>query len=62
MNTPGYFAHQRSKGWNMAFTDGSTAFSKPDAATYIKIAAGGYPATIGELSDTILPILEAGAK
>ncbi len=62
MNTPGYFAHQSSHGWNMAFTDGSTSFSKPDAATYAKIAAGGYPANIGDLSDNILPILEADAK
>ena len=45
MNTPGYFAHQRSKGWNMVFTDGSTMFSKPDPETYQMIAAGGYPAT-----------------
>ena len=62
MNTPGYFAHQRSKGWNMAFTDGSTMFSKPDAATYAKIAAGGFPASIGDLTDKVLPSLEAGAK
>ncbi len=62
MNTPGYFAHQRSKGWNMAFTDGSTMFSKPDPTTYAKIAAGGFPASIGDLTDKILPVLEAGAK
>ena len=62
MNTAGYFAHQRSKGWNMAFTDGSTLFSKPDPATYALIAKGGYPATIGELTDKILPVLETSAK
>jgi prepilin-type N-terminal cleavage/methylation domain-containing protein len=62
MNTPGYFAHQKSKGWNMAFTDGSTLFSKPDVATYAKIAAGGYPAIIGDLTDKILPVLEVNAK
>jgi prepilin-type N-terminal cleavage/methylation domain-containing protein len=62
MNTPGYFAHLRSKGWNMAFTDGSVAFSKPDPTTYSLIAAGGYPATIGVLNDKILPILEANAR
>jgi prepilin-type N-terminal cleavage/methylation domain-containing protein len=62
MNTPGYFAHQKSKGWNMAFTDGSTMFSKPDPVTYSKIAAGGFPADITSLNIDILPILEAGAK
>jgi prepilin-type N-terminal cleavage/methylation domain-containing protein len=62
MNNPGYFAHQKSKGWNMVFTDGSTMFSKPDPVTYQKIAAGGYPATIGELTDKILPVLELTAR
>jgi hypothetical protein len=62
MNTPGYFAHQKSKGWNMAFTDGSTQFSKPDTTTFAKIAAGGYPANIGDLSDNLLPVLEAAAR
>ncbi|MDR3458380.1 MAG: prepilin-type N-terminal cleavage/methylation domain-containing protein [Verrucomicrobiae bacterium] len=62
MNQPGYFAHQKSKGWNMAFTDGSTQFSKPDGATYGQIAAGGYPANIQELTVKVLPVLEAAAK
>jgi prepilin-type N-terminal cleavage/methylation domain-containing protein len=59
MNTPGYFAHQKSKGWNIAFTDGSTSFSKPDATTYNKIAAGGFPADIMTLNTQVLPVLEA---
>ena len=62
MNTAGYFAHQKSKGWNMAFTDGSTLFSKPDPATFTKIAAGGYPSSIGELTDKVIPVLEAAAR
>ena len=62
MNTPGYFAHQRSKGWNMAFTDGSTSFSKPDAVTYNLIAKGGFPANIADLTDKVLPVLEANAR
>lgn len=62
MNTPGYFAHLRSRGWNVAFTDGSVSFSRPDPATYARIAAGGYPANIGDLSDKIIPILEANAR
>jgi prepilin-type N-terminal cleavage/methylation domain-containing protein len=62
MNNPGYFAHQRSKGWNIAFTDGSTRFSKPDSNTYRQIGAGGYPADITELNTRVLPILESAAK
>jgi prepilin-type N-terminal cleavage/methylation domain-containing protein len=62
MNNPGYFAHQRSKGWQMLFTDGSVMFSKPDGNTYRMIAAGGYPADIGALNDLLLPILEANAR
>ncbi len=62
MNTPGYFAHQRSKGWNIAFTDGSVIFSKADVAMYQQISAGGFPATIGDLTDKVLPVLEANAK
>ena len=46
----------------MVFTDGSTMFSKPDPNTYNKIAAGGYPADIGELNDKVLPILENAAR
>jgi prepilin-type N-terminal cleavage/methylation domain-containing protein len=62
MNNPGYFAHQKSQGWNIAFTDGSTMFSKPDAATYALIAAGNYPADIEDLTVKILPVLELDAK
>jgi prepilin-type N-terminal cleavage/methylation domain-containing protein len=61
MTRPEYFAHRRSKGWNMAFTDGSTMFSKPDPKTYNLIAAGGYPADIGEFNDKVLPVLEVTA-
>lgn len=62
MNTPGYFAHQRSKGWNMAFTEGSVSFSKPDAATYDVIAKGGRPSSIGDLNTVFLWRLEQAAK
>jgi len=62
MNNPGYFAHQKSKGWNIAFTDGSTMFSKPDPALYARIAAGGYPPDIETLTATVLPVLELDAK
>ena len=62
MINPSYFAHYRSKGWNVAITDGSVSFCKVDAATFAKIAAGGYPADIQQLNTVILPILEANAK
>ena len=61
MNTAGYFAHQKSKGWNASFTDGAVSFCKPDAATYAKIAAGGYPKDIWDLNMTLLPILNDNA-
>ena len=62
MNTDGYFAHQRSKGWNISYTDGSTVFSRPDAATYGKIAAGGYPANIWQMNVEVIPIFESSTK
>ena len=62
MNNSGYFAHQRSKGWNIAYTDGSTVFSKPDSATYAKIAAGGYPGTIWQMNVEVIPIFESNVK
>ena len=60
MTTPSYFAHYRSKGWNMAFTDGSTMFSKPDQATFALIFAG-RPSNLQDLNTVFLPILEAAA-
>jgi prepilin-type N-terminal cleavage/methylation domain-containing protein len=62
MNTPNYFAHPTFKGWEMAFTDGSVVFSKPDPATYALIAAGGRPSDIQDLNTVFLPILELHAK
>jgi prepilin-type N-terminal cleavage/methylation domain-containing protein len=61
MNTQGYFAHAKSKGWNAAFTDGAVSWCKPDAATYGKIAAGGYPANIWDLNQNVLPVLDISA-
>ena len=61
MTTPSYFAHYKSRGWNMAFTDGSVAFSKPDPITFSKVYAGN-PTSIGALTDIYLPILEQCAN
>ena len=62
MINPSYFAHFRSKGWNVAITDGSVSFCKVDAVTFGKIATGGYPADLQQLNTAVLPILEANAK
>jgi prepilin-type N-terminal cleavage/methylation domain-containing protein len=61
MTNPSYFAHYKSKGWEMAFTDGSVAFSKPDVATFALIY-GGRPTDIQDLNTYFLPILENDAK
>jgi hypothetical protein len=61
MTDPSYFAHYKSKGWEIAFTDGSVGFSKPDAATYALIA-GGRPTDIQDLNNYFLPILENDAR
>jgi len=62
MNLPNYFAHKKAKAWEICFTDGSVLLGKPAAATYNRIAAGGYPRDIGELNNQILPGLEATAR
>jgi hypothetical protein len=62
MNQAGYFAHKSSKGWQMAMTDGSVVFSKPPPAFYSKIASGGYPSSIIELTTDVLPVLEQSAR
>jgi prepilin-type N-terminal cleavage/methylation domain-containing protein len=56
-----YFAHYKSKGWEMAFTDGSVAFSKPDVATF-NLIAGGRPRDIQDLNTYFLPVLEQAAR
>jgi prepilin-type N-terminal cleavage/methylation domain-containing protein len=58
MTNPSYFAHYRSKGWEMAMTDGSVGFSKVDIATYNLIGAGGRPSDIQDLNKNFLPALE----
>ena len=36
------FAHSRSKGWNVVFTDCSVQFKKVNAATKAVYALGGF--------------------
>jgi prepilin-type N-terminal cleavage/methylation domain-containing protein len=41
------FAHSRSKGWNVLFSDGSVEFKKNIAAAKAAWSAGGFPAGSG---------------
>jgi len=60
MKDPSYFAHYRAKGWQMAMTDGSVGFSRPDITTFQLIASGSRPTDIQDLNKFFLPILENG--
>jgi prepilin-type N-terminal cleavage/methylation domain-containing protein len=62
MTSATYFAHYRSKGWEMAFTDGSVAFSKVDVATINLILSGGHPKDIQDLNNAYLPVMEQSAR
>jgi len=62
MISPRFFAHFRSKGWEMAFTDGSVGFSRVDVATFNLILSGGHPSDIQDLNKNYLPIMEQAAK
>ena len=61
MTSPSLFAHYSSKGWNMAFTDGSVSFCKPAGNIY-SVIAGGRPSSIYDLNYTFLWRLEDAAK
>jgi prepilin-type N-terminal cleavage/methylation domain-containing protein len=61
MNSMDYLAHFKSKGWNMAFTDGSVAFSKPDPTTF-NLIFNGAVTSVDILNNRFLPILEQDAK
>ncbi len=62
MSDPLNCAHVRSKGWNIGFTDGSVAFSKPPPATFSEILS--MPASIEmlEINKRFLPIMEQSAR
>ncbi len=62
MNDPLNCAHLKSKGWNINFTDGSTAFSKPDPTTYALILSGANMDSMPHINTAYLPILENNAK
>ena len=58
MSNPSYFAHYKAKGWQMAMTDGSVGFARPDVATFQLIASGSRPTDIQDLNKNFLPVLE----
>ncbi len=62
MSDPLNCAHIRSKGWNMAFTDGSVAFSKPDPATYNNILKMPGSAQMHQINLNYLKPLEEAAR
>jgi type II secretory pathway pseudopilin PulG len=57
MSNPTYFAHWRSKGWEMAMTDGSVGFAKVDNSLIQQVLTG-HPSDIQELNKVYLPVLE----
>ena len=63
MTSSDYFAHFRSKGWNVSFTDGSVFFGKPPASVFAQILKGGaaVPAIdITSLTTYYLPAITSG--
>ena len=62
MNDPLNAAHIRSKGWNISFTDGSVAFSKPPPATYNAILNMASSVTMADINQNFFPALEQSAR
>ena len=63
MTSPSYFAHYKSKGWNVALTDGSVVFGKPTPAVFaqIQLGAAANPAIdITSLTTYYLPAILHG--
>jgi len=52
-----YFAHWKSKGWEMAMTDGSVGFAKVNNDMIQQILSG-HPTDLQDLNKNYLPILE----
>jgi len=51
------FAHWKSKGWEMAMTDGSVGFAKVNTDMIQQILSG-HPTDLQELNKVYLPVLE----
>ena len=57
-NDPQYFAHQKAKGWNVAFTDGSVKLCKLDPTAFKLVLAGGRPSDINDFNVAFIPRFE----
>jgi prepilin-type N-terminal cleavage/methylation domain-containing protein len=62
MSNPDNCAHLKSKGWNINFTDGSTAFSKPSPKLYTDILALPAGVHMDVINTYVLPGLEQAAN
>ena len=57
-NNPQYFAHQRQKGWNIEFTDGSVRLCHLDPPAFKLVLAGGRPSDLQDLDNVFIPRFE----
>jgi prepilin-type N-terminal cleavage/methylation domain-containing protein len=63
MVNPSYFAHYRSKGWEVNMTDGSVVFGKPAPNVFAQVLQGGSaspPIDITSLTSYYLPAIVHG--
>jgi prepilin-type N-terminal cleavage/methylation domain-containing protein len=63
MTDPSYFAHYKSKGWEVAMTDGSVVFGKPPETVFNQILKGTLAAptiNITSLTEYYLPQILQG--
>ena len=60
MNNPSYFAHYKSKGWEIALTDGSVVLGKPAPAVFNQIYNGSPAVDITSLTTYYLPLILQG--
>jgi hypothetical protein len=60
MDNPSYFAHYKSKGWEIALTDGSVVFGKPTPAVFNQIYTGSTAVDVVSLTTYYLPLILNG--
>ena len=57
-SNPDYFAHQKAKGWNIAFTDGSVKLCKLDPTAFSFVMTKGRPTDIVDFNNVFIPRFE----
>jgi len=57
MSNPSYFAHFKSKGWEIVMTDGSVVFGKPSPTVFNQIYTGSPAVDVFSLTSTYLPAM-----